>query len=275
MKRLFVSTALVGLLMSVLASSCASVQEVAVKTLNEIPKGVDGPHVRDIGSNSVRIVFTSGVPVVCNVAFGKDESYGNLAVMPMAGATTQHELNLTGLEPETTYHFKATVTDLAGNVYRSDDLTFITAAGDEQAKPAGVNVAAASEGARIVAVSSNWGGGDLDSAFGGNKAIDGNVSTDWSSNGDGDGAWIEIELSQSFNLTALGFRTRTMGSSAQISSFSVVVDGGQRLGPFDVPDAATVHYFEIKVRAKQLRFEVESSSGGNTGAIEIEAYAAQ
>ena len=63
-----------------------------------------------------------------------------------------------------------------------------------------------------------------------------------------------------------------MGNSAQIFRFSVVVDGGQRLGPFDVPDAATIYYFNVQVRAKRLRFEVESSSGGNVSAVEIEAY---
>ncbi|MBI4330976.1 MAG: discoidin domain-containing protein [Chloroflexi bacterium] len=274
-KRTLSILSILLILLAITLSSCATSNKDTIQSLSNLSQGVDGPHVRDIGATSVSIVFTSGVPVVCNVAYGTDDSYGKLAVMPMAGAVTQHELHLAGLEPDTTYHFKATVTDLAGNVYQSDDKTFTTTKGDMTAKPAGRNVAAASEGARIVGVSSNWGGGNLDSSFGGNKAIDGNSSTEWSSNGEGDGAWIEIELSQSFDLAAIGFRTRTMGSSAQISSFSVVVDGSQRLGPFAVPDASTTHYFPVDVRARRLRFEVESSSGGNTGAVEIEAYSAQ
>ncbi|MBI4295589.1 MAG: hypothetical protein HY667_00580, partial [Chloroflexi bacterium] len=47
---------------------------------------------------------------------------------------------------------------------------------------------------------------------------------------------------------------------------------GQALGPFDLPDASTIYYFQVPVRAKSLKFEVERSSGGNTGAIEIEVY---
>ncbi|MBI2861053.1 MAG: discoidin domain-containing protein [Chloroflexi bacterium] len=274
-KRALAISLLLLVVLAMILASCATSSKVTVQPLSNVPQGVDGPHVRDIGANSVRIVFTSGVPVVCNVAYGKDDSYGNLAVMPMAGVVTQHELNLTGLEPETTYHFKTTVTDLSGNLYQSDDRTFTTAKGEVTAKPAGRNVAAASERARVVGVSSNWGGGDLDSSFGGNRAIDGNRGTEWSSNGDGNSAWIEIELSQSFDLTALGFWTRTMGSSAQVSSFSVVTDSGQRLGPFDVPDASAIHYFDVKVKARRLRFEVETSSGGNTGSVEIEAYAVQ
>jgi len=35
-----------------------------------------------------------------------------------------------------------------------------------------------------------------DSAFGMDNAIDGQPNTEWSSNGDGDDAWIEIELTQ-------------------------------------------------------------------------------
>ena len=63
-----------------------------------------------------------------------------------------------------------------------------------------------------------------------------------------------------------------MGNSAQIYSFKVITDDGTQLGPYDLPDAATVYYFDIQVRAKRLRFEVENSSEGNTGAVEIEAY---
>ncbi|MBI2857339.1 MAG: fibronectin type III domain-containing protein, partial [Chloroflexi bacterium] len=153
MKGFVVVAALVGLLMSISISSCATGNKVTIQPLSSVPKGIDGPHVKDIGPHSARIVFTSGVHVVCNVAYGADDRYGKLAVMAMAGPTTDHELQLLGLEPNTTYHFRATVTDLAGNVYRSDDNTFTTTMGDLTAKPAGRNVAAASEGARIVGVS--------------------------------------------------------------------------------------------------------------------------
>ncbi|MBI4186678.1 MAG: discoidin domain-containing protein [Chloroflexi bacterium] len=263
------------MVLSVSLSSCSTSNKVTIQPLKNIAQGLEALHVQDIGTHSAKIIFEANSPIVCNIAYGIDKNYGRLALMAMAGPTTDHEVQLLGLEPNTTYHFRITATDLASKVYQSDDLTFATIQGDTKAKPAGRNVAAISEGARIVGVSSNWGNGNLDSSFGGNKAIDGNPSTEWSSNGDGNSAWIEIELSQSFDLNTIGFWTRTMGNSAQISNFNVVVDDSQHLGPFNLPDASTIYYFQIEVRAKRLRFEIESSSGGNTGAIEIEAYSVQ
>jgi hypothetical protein len=63
-----------------------------------------------------------------------------------------------------------------------------------------------------------------------------------------------------------------MGSSAQIESFQVVTGEGETFGPFDLSDADGPHYFEIEVETRTLRFEVLSSSGGNTGTVEIEVY---
>lgn len=107
--------------------------------------------------------------------------------------------------------------------------------------------------------------------YGANHAIDGDPSTEWSSNGDGDKAWIEIELARSSHITVIGFWTRTMESTAQIQRFEVVADGKTRLGPFTLPDAAGIHYFPVDITAKRLRFNVLKSTGGNTGAVEIEA----
>ena len=56
----------------------------------------------------------------------------------------------------------------------------------------GENLAMADKGAHVSGVSSNYGSTFMDSAFGANNALDGNPSTEWSSQGDGDGAWIEI-----------------------------------------------------------------------------------
>lgn len=107
------------MVLSVSLSACATSTKAIIQPLNSIPGGFDGPYIRDIGPQSVKIVFSTTVPVVCNVAYGADETYGKLAVMAMAGPTTDHEVQLLGLEPITTYHFRITVTDTASNVYRS------------------------------------------------------------------------------------------------------------------------------------------------------------
>ena len=151
---------------------------------------------------------------------------------------------------------------------------FATAARFDSPDIPGDNLALAEKGASVAAVSSNFAGGELDSAYGANNALDGDPSTEWSSDGDGDGAWIEIALATRTNVTSLGFWTRTMGTSAQISAFQVVTDLGRTIGPFIVDSAATVSFFETDFEATRLRFEVIESSGGNTGAIEIEVYGA-
>lgn len=136
----------------------------------------------------------------------------------------------------------------------------------------GENLALAARGARVAGVSSNYASGVDDSAFGANNAIDGDPGTQWSSDGDGDDAWIELELAAETRVSAVGFWTRTMGTSAEIKTFRIVTDRGETVGPFEIRDASRVFYFDTAFTASRLRFEVSDSTGGNTGAVEIEVY---
>ena len=194
------------------------------------------------------------------------------------GAHQNHHPSLTGLKPDTLYHIRLQGVGPDGTLYASNDYTFKTpAAGaiNQPPKPQGKNIALASAGTRVKGVSSNFGGGDLNSAYGANKAIDGDLNTEWSSNGDGDNAWIEFDLGKEQKINAIGFRTRTMGTNAQISRFEIKTDKGEMLGPFELPDAKSVYYFPIAITARTLRFQILKSSGGNTGAAEIEVYSSE
>ena len=136
----------------------------------------------------------------------------------------------------------------------------------------GENLALTANGTRVVEVSSNFGGGGMNSAYGAIKALDGDPSTEWSSNGDGDDAWIEIELPSRTNITSIGIWTRTMGTSAEISSFRVVDELGGIVGPFTLEHATGIHHFDTDFEARRLRFEVIDSSGGNTGLVEMQIF---
>ena len=138
----------------------------------------------------------------------------------------------------------------------------------------GENLASPESGALIVGVSSNYGDGANHSSFGADKALDGDPATAWSSNGDGGGAWLEIELPSETRISSLGFWSRTMGDSAEIFSFRVITDRGEIVGPFPLKDADGLYYFETDIAGRTLRFEAVSTSGGNTGAVEIEVYGA-
>ena len=124
----------------------------------------------------------------------------------------------------------------------------------------------------MAGVSSNFGGAANDSAFGAANALDGDPATEWSSAADGDGAWIDVELASVTNVTSVGFWTRTMGDSAQVISFQVTTDRGETYGPFAVDDATTIYRFDTQFIARRLRFELLETTGGNTGALEIEVY---
>jgi hypothetical protein len=194
----------------------------------------------------------------------------------MGGAVREHSVSLTGLTPNTLYHYRITLTDEQARVYQSEDLTFTTAASDASPAappPGGENVASLAAGARIRDVSSNFGGGDNDSSFGANNAIDGQPSTQWSSDGDGDDAWIEIELPETYDVHTIGFWTRTMpNDTAQIFTFTTITADGEIHGPFELADANQIYYFPVEFTARTLRFEADSTNTGNTGAVEIEVY---
>ena len=251
----------------------------AILPLEDMPGDFEGPNVLDNIGDSIVIQFTSGVPTMCNVAYGTDTTYGALATMPMmAGAIQDHFVTLRGLTPNAIYHYRLTLTDEQARVYQSQDFTFTTAAFEPSPpaeRPEGDNVASLAAGATVLGVSSNFGGADNDGAFGANNAIDGQPSTEWSSNGDGDDAWIQIELDQTYDVHTIGFWTRTMpNDTAQIFSFTVTTGDGEIYGPFDLPDAGQIYYFPVDFTARILRFDALDTNTGNTGAVEIEVYGA-
>ncbi len=261
-----------------LAAAVAACAEAGAADITEIL--VTGPDVVDITATSATVLAETDVDVVCSVVYGTTKGYGQLATDDdmAGGGHRDHHPILTGLKPDTTYHLTFRGIGPDGTMYRYKDISFRTMPEDPDAtpRPSGDNVALLSSGARVVGTSSNFGGAENSATWGGGQAIDGDASTQWSSDGDGDDAWIELELELELAdetvVTALGLWTRTMGSSAQISSFQVITDQGETAGPFRLDDAAGVEYFETALTTSRLRFEVIESSGGNTGAVEIEVY---
>ncbi len=149
---------------------------------------------------------------------------------------------------------------------------FATAARFDADGSRGPNLALLANGARVSGASSNFGGGSDSSMFGATRAIDGDIRTEWSSDGDGTAAWIEIELPQRTHVHGLGFWTRTMGASAEIQSFRVITDSGEIFGPFQLSGPDAIQYVDTDFVAIRLRFEAVETTGGNTGVIEIEVY---
>ena len=112
---------------------------------------------------------------------------------------------------------------------------------------------------------------EFNADFAGAKAVDGSLSTEWSSMGDGDEAYIVIDLGTSMEITGIGFRTREMSDGTSITnSYTVSVDGADVIGPFDAGIGLFVS--DLSAIGQVVRIDMHTTTGGNTGAVEIEIY---
>jgi F5/8 type C domain len=206
-------------------------------------------------------------PTVCAIAYGRTAALGSIADDPGMGGTaiSRHTVLLSGLTPNTTYRFRLTATDAQGRVFQSRELTTFATTTPRKAARAGRDLAV---GAKIIAASSQW-----SSAYRAANAVDGNLSSEWASAGDGDRAFITIDLGRRRQIGGVSFRTREMSDGSAITqTFAVVVDGGKRYGPFPAGNRRNPKTEAVSFTGRRLRFEVVTSTGGNTGAAEIQVF---
>ena len=242
-----------------------------VRPLEEV-SAAGPPQIVDITDVDAVLRFESSIPLACSVVYGKTTDYGQISTdQDMAGgAHTDHQPVLSGLESDTEYHYRVQGAAADGTLYVGEDGTFRTLPAQDADE---TNLASLDAGAQVVDVSSNFGGAANDQTWGANSAIDGDRATAWSSAGDGNDAFIEIELAGPAQLHAVEVWTRLMSDgSAQIRAFTLTTEGGEVLGPFTLQDAARAYRFEVDVTARSLRLDVVESSGGNTGLVEFGAY---
>jgi hypothetical protein len=264
---------ILGLCLLWFLAAC-NTQSQATVSLLPIDALVEGELIiSNFANGTANLPIHTTLPVACSIVYGTSPEFGSIATdLDMAGgAHSDHNPVLTGLQSNTQYYYRVQGVDANGSIYVSEVMSFTTP-DFEALNAASENLALASKGTVIRGYSSIFGDGAVDSQWGVNNAIDGNPNSQWSSNGDGDDAWIELELVAETHVNRIGFWTRTMGASAEIESFQIVTDSGESYGPFSLSDASEVFYFDVDFVARTLRFEVVSSSGGNTGAIEIEVY---
>jgi hypothetical protein len=249
------------------ASTAASgAVDVEVRPLEEV---LDGPIVvtPDPFGTSATIALTTTIPLACAAIYGEDDDFGMVATdADMAGAAMiDHAPVLLGLQPETDYQYVLQGSDAAGNLYRSEVLTFTSPEAAEVARP-GTDVAV---DGMITDVSS-----EFSETFAAANTIDGDPTTEWSSDGDGDDATLTIELAETTDVIGFGVRSRSMGDGSSIvERYQVVVDDGEVLGPFEAdPDGLAV--VDIATSGQVFRFEAVSTTGGNTGFVAVEIYTA-
>lgn len=216
---------------------------------------------------------TTAEPMICAIVWGEGEALGrfNNSLAMNGTGIEQHDVVLPDIETGQEYTFVVQGTTADGTLYRSEMSTFrIDGSGAEEgAQPdveVGDNLAL---GAEVVQASSSF-----SDDFAAEKAIDGDDTTEWSTRGDGDGGFITIDLGAEREIGAIEFTTRSMADgSAVTASFTVAVDGGEPAGPFPAGTPAERRISDLVVTGREVRVDVESSTGGNVGAIEIGVYA--
>ena len=232
------------------------------------------PEVINITNSHATLSFVSSVPLACAVVYGKSNEFGMIAVDQdmNGGAHTDHSPLMSGLEPDTEYHYRVQGSAADGTIYIDEERTFRTPAAESSNE---INLASLTAGAQVIAVSSNFGNAANDQTWGANSAIDENPATAWSSNGDGNNAFIEVQLAEANQPHAVEVWTRSMSDgTAQIKQFTLSTNSGQQLGPFTLPDATQAYRFELDITdtIQSLRLDVADSTGGNTGLVEFSVY---
>lgn len=248
------------ILLAVVAAACgdATDSDREVFDFNQI--AAEGPVIDSQPSGTVATLqVTTTIDAVCAVAFGETEALGRLATDQEMGAAghSEHEVILGGLQPDTEYFYRLQGVGVDGRLYRSGLLTFRTTPASE-ALP-GHNVAV---DAMVVEASS-----EFSDAFSAANAIDGNPATEWSTKNDGDDAYLIIDLGREVEVDAVGFHTRSMSDgSATTETFTVTVDDADTYGPFPVGRV------DVAFTGRLIRFDVDRSTGGSTGATEVEVF---
>ncbi len=223
--------------------------------------------VPDISGTSATLQVSTELDMACAVVFGTEEELGDGIATDAdmgGGAHTDHAAVMSGLEPDTEYHYRVQGSGADGHLYRSELMTFRTPPADAVETP-GENVAV---GAEVTAVSS-----EFSDDFAAGNAVDGDLATDWSSAGDGDDASVTVDLGRPVDVVGLALRSRSMtDGTSVVETFTVTVDDDQTYGPFEAGTVLTVA--EAAFTGQVLRIDAERTTGGNTGAAEIEVYEA-
>jgi peptidoglycan/xylan/chitin deacetylase (PgdA/CDA1 family) len=105
-----------------------------------------------ITQNGATVNFTTSESTQASVAYGTTAAYTTTAQSAATGTT--HSVALTGLTPNTTYHYQVTIKDAANNTTQSSDATFTTTAAPASG-PVISNVTAAPVGTTSATVSWN------------------------------------------------------------------------------------------------------------------------
>jgi hypothetical protein len=225
-------------------------------------------------TNTGRSIFrvSTTVPMICAIVWGETEQLGrfNNSLAMSGTGIVDHDVFLPGAVPGRTYYFRVQGSTADGTLYQSDMATFTIpesqapASTEDDERPDNLAL-----GATVIEVSS-----EFSDVFAAANAFDDSGSTEWATAGDGDDAFIVVDLGGEREIAGVEFITRSMlDGSAVTETFTVTVDGDEPAGPFPAGTAVEPNTAPLDTSGRVVRVDVDTSSGGNVGALEIRVLA--
>jgi hypothetical protein len=211
-------------------------------------------------------------PMICAIVWGETEELGrfNNSLTMNGTGIVDHDVFLPGAVPGRTYYFRVQGSTADGTLYQSDMATFTIpesqapASTEDDERPDNLAL-----GATVIEVSS-----EFSDVFAAANAFDDSGSTEWATAGDGDDAFIVVDLGGEREIAGVEFITRSMlDGSAVTETFTVTVDGDEPAGPFPAGTAVEPNTAPLDTSGRVVRVDVDTSSGGNVGALEIRVLA--
>lgn len=222
-------------------------------------------------TNPQRGIFrvTTTEPMICAIVWGETEDLGNFNNSLAMNGTgiVDHDVFLPGAVPGETYFFRVQGSTADGTLYTSETATFTIPEGDIDVTARddverGPNLAV---DATVIDVSS-----EFNDSFAAVNAIDDSGTSEWSSDGDGDDAFITLDLGSRQEIIGVEYITRSMLDGTAIAeTYTVTVDDGEPQGPFPAGTPADPEFTALETSGQVLRFDVDTSTGGNVGAVEV------
>ena len=212
---------------------------------------------------------------ICAIVWGETDEFGNFNNSLSMNGTgiINHDVILPGAEQGKEYFFRVQGSTADGRQFQSETSTFtipvteLATAGDAMAEVVhGDNLALEATISEFSSVfSEGWEA---------ENAIDGDTNTEWATSGDGDQGSITVDLGSEEAVAGVEFITRRMLDGTAITdTYTITVDGGDSFGPFPAGTPADPNFTEVDFSGQEVRFDVETSSGGNVGAVEVRIFA--
>jgi len=257
---------------AVVLTACSSSAETEVHPFSEVQENefVFEADASDPNRGIFRVRTTE--PMICAIVWGETEALGNFNNSLAMNGTgiIDHDVLLPGAEPGVEYHYKVQGSTADGTLYETELMTFTIPASEDtdddmEDVDHGTNLALRGT---IREVSS-----EFSDTRAGVNVIDDDLSTEWATSGDGDDAYIAIDLGNTQAIGGVEFITRSMADGTAITTEFTVSNDGETLGPFPAGTVADPGFTEVQLEGQVIRFDVSTSTGGNTGAVEIRIFA--